>query len=257
MKIGLTLSGGGMRGMAHIGILKALEEFHQKPQIISGSSMGAIVGAFYAYGYTPDQILEIALSGHYFDGSNLSLNTLGIFKTDMMLKMFRKHIPVDDFAHLKIPLYVCVTELTQGHIEYFHEGKLHQKLLASASIPYIFPPVRLGSKLYTDGGVLNNFPIEAIADKCEFLIGAHVNSIYFSELKNLSARSFFIRIMNLALAKSVDQKADRCDLFIEPENMSKFSLFNKKEIKKVFDYGYEETKKILIEKGYKTSSNIG
>lgn len=249
--IGLTLSGGGMRGIAHIGILKALEEFGLKPEILSGTSMGAIIGAFYAYGYTPDQIFEIASSGNYFDRRNWRFGTTGIFKSQMLMDLFKKHIPNNSFEKLKLPLYICATEMSNGRIEYFHEGELHSRLLASASIPYVFPPVRIDEKVYTDGGVMNNLPIEPIRNKCDFLIGAHVNSIFYDEMKNLNARSMFGRILHLALGTTVYEKQKQCDLFIDPVHMTQFSLFEKNALETMFECGYHHTKSQLVKLGYK------
>lgn len=252
---GLTLSGGGMRGIAHIGILKALEEFGIKPTIISGSSIGSIVGAFYAYGYTPDEILEIAKRGNYFTRQNLSLSSTSIFKSEMLLALFRKHIPRDSFENLKIPLYVSTTELTNGVVETFHTGKLHQILLASASIPYIFPPIKIGKKLYSDGGIMNNLPIECIRDKSDFLVGVHVNAIDYDALDPMNTKRFFSRIIHLAIGTPVSYKKNQCELFIEPKGLEHFSIFNARGIELIFTMGYDSTKEFLIEKGYKPLKN--
>lgn len=249
-KIGLTLSGGGMRGIAHIGIIKALEEYGLRPQVLSGTSMGAIIGAFYAYGYTPDQMLEIATSGKYFNRRNFRLGTTGLFKNRMILHLLEKHIPQDSFEHLKIPLYICATELCHGRTEYFSSGPLHQRILASASIPYIFPPVRIEDNLYTDGGVTNNLPIEPIMDQCDFLIGAHVNSIVYDEMKNINARTMFGRILHLALGTTVYAKIEKCDLFIDPVHMTQFGIFNDNAFQTMFECGYHHTRSILEKNGF-------
>lgn len=249
-RIGVTLSGGGMRGIAHIGILKALEEFGFKPDIISGTSMGAIVGAFYAYGYTPDEIIQIATAGSYFNRKNFRLGTTGFFKHQMILDLLEKHLPTNSFERLKIPLYVCATELTQGKTEYFCTGELHLPVVASASIPYIFPPVRIGNKIYTDGGVTNNLPIEPIKNQCDVLIGSHVNSIVFDEMKTISARNMFGRILHLALGTTVYEKRDQCDIFVDPVNMTQYGVFNQKSAFKLFELGYRFTCSTLENAGY-------
>ncbi|MCD2421614.1 patatin-like phospholipase family protein [Niabella pedocola] len=249
--IGLTLSGGGMRGVAHIGVLKALEEYGLKPGIISGSSAGAIIGAFYAAGFSPQQMQEIVIRTSFFSRSSFRLGTTGIFNTVFLQRLFKESFPDDNFNVLKTPLYVAATEITHGRTEYFSDGKLFQALLASASIPYIFPPIRIGSKVYMDGGILNNFPIEPIYNKCDVLIGSHVNSLMYDDMQKISARKVFDRVVHLAIGKSVYSKAHACDLFFDPPGMTQFSLFDKRGIPQMLDITYTNTVRVLEEKGYR------
>ncbi|WP_300601311.1 patatin-like phospholipase family protein [Niabella sp.] len=249
--IGLTLSGGGMRGVAHIGVLKALEAFGLKPGIISGTSAGAIIGAFYAAGYSPDQMQEIVIKTSFFSRSSFRLGTTGIFNTVFLQRLFKESFPDDNFNVLNVPLYAAATEVTNGRTEYFSDGKLFQALLASASIPYIFPPIRIGEKVYMDGGILNNFPIEPIYSKCDVLIGSHVNSLVYDDMKKISARKVFDRVVHLAIGKSVYSKAHACDLFFDPPGMTQFSLFDKRGIPQMLDITYQHAVKVLEEKGYR------
>lgn len=249
--IGLTLSGGGMRGIAHIAVLKALEEYGLKPDIISGTSAGSIIGAFYSYGKTPDEMMEIVKQTTFFSRSYLKLSKNGIFSSKFILKLFNDHFPEDDFKVLKIPVYVATTELTHGIVDFFSEGELFGPLLASSSVPFVLPPVKIGDKIYVDGGVLDNLPIEPIMDKCDFLIGSHVNSISYDGLENMSLMKEFDRILHLAIAKSVYSKASHCDIFLDPPKMTKFSLFNKKFLDEMFTEAYEYSCNELEERGYK------
>lgn len=248
--IGLTLSGGGMRGIAHIAVLKALEEYNLKPQIISGTSAGSIIGAFYSLGKTPDEMIEIVKQTTFFSRSYLRLSKNGIFSSNFILKLFKDHFPEDNFSVLKIPVYVAATELTHGIVDFFSEGELFGPLLASSSVPFVLPPVRIGEKLYVDGGVLDNLPIEPIIDKCDLLIASHVNSISYDGLQNMSLMKEFDRILHLAIAKSVYSKAKSCDIFLDPPKMTKFSLFNKRNLDEMFKEVYEYTCKELEDKGY-------
>jgi len=142
--IGLTLSGGGMRGIAHIAVLKALEEYNLKPDIISGTSAGSVVAAFYALGKTPDEMLEIVKQTTFFSRSFLRLSKNGIFSSKFIMKLFTDYFPENDFRVLKIPVYVAATEMTHGIVDFFSEGELFAPLLASSSVPFILPPVRIG-----------------------------------------------------------------------------------------------------------------
>lgn len=249
--IGLTLSGGGMRGIAHIAVLKALEEFNLKPDIISGTSAGSIVAAFYSFGKTPDEMMEIVRQTTFFSRSYLRLSKNGIFSSNFILKLFKDHFPEDNFNILKIPVFVATTEMTHGIVDFFSEGELFTPLLASSSVPFVLPPVKTGDKIYVDGGVLDNLPIEPIVDKCDFLIASHVNSISYDSLENMSLMKEFDRILHLAIAKSVYSKAKSCDIFLDPPKMTKFSLFNKKSLDIMFQEVYEYTCQELENKGYK------
>ncbi|PRB05193.1 patatin [Chryseobacterium sp. MYb7] len=251
--IGLTLSGGGMRGIAHIAVLKALEEYNLKPQIISGTSAGSIIGAFYSFGKTPDEMMEIVRQTSFFSRSSLKLSKNGIFSSNFILKLFKDYFPEDNFSILEIPVYIAATEMTQGIVDFFSEGELFGPLLASSSVPFILPPVRIGEKIYVDGGVLDNLPIEPIMDKCNFLIASHVNSISFDELKKMSLMKEFDRILHLAIAKSVYSKAKFCNIFLDPPKMTKYSLFNKRYIDEMFQQVYDYTCQELEEKGFRKS----
>lgn len=248
--IGLTLSGGGMRGIAHIAVLKALEEYDLKPQIISGTSAGSIIAAFYSLGKTPDEMMEIVRQTTFFSRSYLRLSKNGIFSSNFILKLFKDHFPENDFKILKIPIYIAATEMTHGIVDFFSEGELFTPLLASSSVPFVLSPVKIGEKVYVDGGVLDNLPIEPIIDKCDFLIASHVNSISYDSLQNMSLMKEFDRILHLAIAKSVYSKAKSCDIFLDPPKMTKFSLFNKRLLDVMFQEVYEYTCNELEEKGY-------
>ncbi len=254
--IGLTLSGGGMRGIAHIAVLKALEEYNLKPHIISGTSAGSIVGAFYSFGKSPDEMMDIVRHTTFFSRSYLKLSKNGLFSPNFILKLLTDHFPENDFKILKIPVYVTATEMTHGIVDFFSEGELFAPLLASSSVPFILPPVRMDEKIYVDGGVLDNLPIEPIIDKCDFLIASHVNSISYDELKKMSVMKEFDRILHLAIAKSVYSKVKSCDIFLDPPKMTKFSLFSKKNLDIMFQEVYEYTCKELEEKGYRKGSPI-
>lgn len=249
--IGLTLSGGGMRGIAHIAVLKALEEYNLKPDIISGTSAGSIIAAFYSFGKSPDEMMEIVKQTTFFSKSFLRLSKNGIFSSNFILKLFTDYFPEDDFKILKIPIYVATTELTHGIVDFFSEGNLFLPLLASSSVPFVLPPVKIGDKIYVDGGVLDNLPIEPIIDKCDFLIASHVNSISYDSLEKMSLLKEFDRILHLAIAKSVYAKVNSCNIFLDPPKMTKFSLFNKKSLDIMFKEVYEYTCNELEDKGYK------
>jgi NTE family protein len=122
MKLGLVLSGGGARGIAHIGVLKALEEFEIKPDMISGTSSGAIIGAFYAAGFSIPEITDVIKTNKVFRFADLSLSTSGFLKTKSNEEMFRKYFKKKIFQELDIPLFISATDLLNGKTLRFHQA---------------------------------------------------------------------------------------------------------------------------------------
>ena len=163
-KVGLALSGGGLRGIGHLGAIKALEEHGYRPSIISGCSAGAIIGAFYAAGYTVDEMLRIVQENDLFPKTSFRLRASGFLDTHFLSRLFQIHIPENTFESLKIPLYVSATNLLSGKTEYLHTGALDDALLASSSIPLMFPSVQRNETVYYDGGILDNLPVKPLLD---------------------------------------------------------------------------------------------
>ncbi|WP_460764922.1 patatin-like phospholipase family protein [Niabella terrae] len=236
--IGLTLSGGGLRGIAHLGVIKAMEERNMAPQLISGSSAGAIIGAFYAGGYGPDELIDIVTRVSFFSARSLRLRRSSLFDREILMKIFKHYLP-EDFSQLKIPLYVAATDIVTGKPKYFSEGALHDALMASASIPFVFPVARIREHFYLDGGIINNLPVEPIREQCSLLVGVNVNAISHREGATLSGRSLFDQVIHLTLSQSIHHKARLCDLFINPPDMTRYSMFDKKNATVIFQYAYE------------------
>ena len=237
-KIGIVLSGRGVRGVAHLGILKSLEEFGVEPQIISGTSAGAIAGAFYAKGYSIAEILDVVKNGHFFSFSNISLENKGIFSMKGFEKIYNQYFPKNSFDELNIPLCIAATDILKGEIHYFQTGELAQAIMASSCVPVVFKPIALNGTQYIDGGILDNFPIDPLIGKCDKIIGIDVNSIQKEE-KEIGIKNILDRSFHLALGNSLRHKLAECDLFIQPPNMSQFGLFDLKKIQEIYEYGYQ------------------
>jgi len=237
-KIGIALSGGGARGIAHLGILKALEEFGIVPTHISGTSAGAIAGAFYAAGYSIPEIVTILKKGQIFNFSNILIKRQGFFAMKGFNDIYQECFPNNSFEDLNIPLYVTATDILKGELVYFSSGNLSQALMASSCIPLIFQPVNFNDTVFVDGGVLNNFPTEPLMGQCDIIIGSYVNSVK-KELDQVHMNNIVDRCFHLAMKGSVQSKIDSCTLYIEPPNMSQFSLFNLKKSDEIFEYGYQ------------------
>lgn len=241
---GIALSGGAVRGLAHLGALKALHEAGIYPDVISGVSAGSIAGAFYADGYEPDEILDIFEKKSFYDLVNVLFKNSGLLDIRGLKKLLKNNLKAKRFDELKKPFYVTATNLKTGATEYFNEGDLVATVLASSSIPILFKPQKINKNMYVDGGLTNNLPIEPIEKKCNKLIGINVNPLEenpkLNGLKNIAIHSFHISI-----ASSVNGKKDLFDVYVEPQALRKYGYFNVKESRDIFNIGYEATVQTL------------
>ncbi len=241
---GIALSGGGVRGFAHLGVLKALNEHDIYPEIISGTSAGAIAGVFYADGYSPEESFEIFYNNSLFHFTQVSIPNKGFLSMEKVSKILKKTIRAKTFEELKIPLYVAASNLNDGEIEYFHQGKIIDKVIASASIPVLFKPQIINGKTFVDGGVFDNLPIEPIKNQCEKLIGSHLNPLEKEE--NLdSIMKIAERTFHLSVGAKLKEKKEVCDLFIEAEELRNYGMLGLDKGREIFEAGYKITQKIL------------
>src|SRR5579859_6630458 len=154
MKIGIALSGGGARGIAHIGVLKALEEMGVEISVMSGTSAGSIVASLYAYGLTPDQILEQVRQLSLLKSVRPAWSWAGLLTMSGLKELIIKNVPENNFQSLRIPLTIAATEIRKGEVTYFSSGELASAVVASCSIPAVFNPAAVNGSLYVDGGLL-------------------------------------------------------------------------------------------------------
>ena len=245
-KFGISLSGGGARGILHLGVLEALEKYGILPEIISGTSMGALVGVFYASGMKPLEILDLVKLSKLHRMINWKLPANGLLDLKKARSILEKNIPEDDFACLKIPFFCTVSNLNSGLTETKSSGKLFQWVLASASIPVIFEPQIIDGKTYVDGGLFNNLPVDCIRDQCRFLIGVHVNRNNPEEnitgLQAIAERTF-----RLVFAQNVQESMALCDFVIDPPQTRLFNTFDFGKANEIFKIGFDETERRILE----------
>ncbi|WP_162339866.1 patatin-like phospholipase family protein [Cyclobacterium salsum] len=242
--IGIVLSGGGVRGIAHLGVLQALNEKGIYPDYLSGSSAGAIAAVMYASGYKPEQILDIIVQTNYFKFFKPAISFKALLKMDLFEGLFAKYIPVDDFSALKIPTFVASTNILTGQTVYFSEGSIIQKLMASSCIPGMFEPISLDGALYVDGGVLNNLPVEPLRDKCQTIIGVNCN--HLPELQTIShIKALIERSVILSMNYNVYSRRSLCDYFIEPPGLASFGVLEIKRAKDIYAAGYTSCREYL------------
>ena len=235
-KFGFSLSGGGARGIVQLGIMQAMYEHGIKPTIIAGTSMGAINGLFLAAGYTPRETYEILLKN--FDSKAIPF-WRGVRKGFQGLtQIFKQYIDVACFEDLDIPLYVSATNLNTGRNELVSRGNLlFDYVIASASIPVIFPPYAINGHHYVDGGVSNNFPTRVLLGKCDKIIGIHVNHLAEEDgFRNMFA--IIERIYRIAIHSTIADRFDLCDFCIDPQEIMKYSMFDFDKMTEIYKLGY-------------------
>lgn len=239
--IGLVLSGGGIRGMAHIGLLKALKEHGIEVDRVAGSSIGALVGALYANGNSTDEMLDFFKQTPLFQYSFFAIGKPGLIDTAKYKNVFKKFFPENSFEGLSKPLYIVATDLINGSEKVFNQGELILPLLASAALAPVFSPVEIDGVLYADGGIMNNFPKEYVEEQCDFIIGSNV-SINSKLTKKELSNSIQLagRITGLMIYASCREKIGECDVLIEPQELEHIGVLDKKGIEKAYTIGYDK-----------------
>lgn len=237
-RLGVALSGGGARGFAHVGALKALEEAGMKPDVIAGVSAGAVAAVMYAAGVPLDEMLSLFTSTKFTDFARPSLiHGDGMFSLMRFKQFIEEATGIDRLENLRIPTYVGVTDLDHGEPAEFHEGPLGERVVASCSIPIVFSPVEIDGIHYVDGGVLRNLPAWIIREKCETLIGINVSPLRTFEYRK-SFLDIGMRTYNLMAKANQQQDMDICDHVIITSELIHYQVFNLKDIHKAYLSGY-------------------
>jgi len=242
---GIVLSGGGARGLAHIGVLAALEKHGIVPGIVAGSSMGAIIGTFYAAGLSPDQMLAIAKDKKLYNLFKWTMpKKSGMLSLKILKQVLESNIKADSFQSLKKELYISVSNISSGRHEIVSSGPLFQAVLASASIPIVFEPQIINGQTYIDGGFFNDLPVEPLVGHCSKIIASHVNyngpDPHLSNIKSIAER-----IYRLAIYQHVDKNFGKCDYIIDPPALREHGIFDFKHIDKLFGIGFEAAEALI------------
>jgi NTE family protein len=247
MKVGATLSGGFLRGAAHIGFLKALEYKGYPPSFVCGASAGAVVGALYCAGYSPERILEIAKGYSWRKLASPSFKG-GLFKLEGLYKGLVELIGKITFRELKIPLCVAVVNLRTLKVEFKREGEVAATVVASCSLPPIFAPWKVGNEYYIDGGIRNCLPAEATkAFGVDINICSNVNHISERDYSPTSLVDVAFRGSLAALLENQERRFPYCDIIV---NHSPSTSFDFRQIESIAQKGYEDTLLALEEVKY-------
>ncbi len=257
-KVGLVLSGGGAKGLAHIGALKVIEEAGVTIDYIGGTSMGAIVGALYASGYSADQLDSIFRNTNLTNliQDNLPRDAKTFYEKEdseryaltLPFNDFKLSFPqglsggqniynalvqllfnvkdVRDFNELPIPFFCIATNVETGKEVMLNKGYLPEAILASGTFPSLFQPSEVEGEVLIDGGVLNNYPVEELlAMGADFIIGVDVQHGLRDRASLMSATEILLQINNFRTIKDMQRKSALTDIYIKPE-MDKFSVID-------------------------------
>lgn len=255
-RIGLVLSGGGARGIAHLGVLAALDELGIRPARIAGTSSGAIVGAFYCAGWAPRRILaelqatniprllRPAFTGFGLWAPSALGGAFGLLRHEAAEALFARHLGSGArFEDLRIPLTIGTTDLLTGEAVFYSSGPLLRPLLGATAVPLIYQPVAHDGRLLVDGGLINNLPVEALTDgpdACPVVIGSHTNPIDVGH-RPRTFRSLALRTLQLAINNNVRSRLIACNVVLEPPALRRISPLGYRRADELFRIGYEHT----------------
>ncbi len=240
MKITLSLSGGGLRGAAHVGAIKFLEEQGVKVAAVSGSSAGAIVGLFLAAGLKSDDMLAFLKSLEKKELFAWASGAIGIFKMERLENKLRETLNITNYNELNIPLHTCVTDIDSGESLYIASGDAISYTIASSTITPLFQSKEIDGKSYIDGGFSDNLPLKPLLDYNEKSLAININPLVAEELttfKSLAIRSILIMIRSNSMSAKKLANA-----YFEVKGVAKMHLFNFDEIEMAYEAGYNELK---------------
>lgn len=242
--LGLCLSGGGAIGLAHIGVLQALLENNIRPEVVSGSSMGAIVGTLYAADITPLEMMEVIKEDKLYLVSKLmtfkpTFWRSGFSTHGTVRALIKEMIPHNSFEKLPRKLMICVTNTKTMQWEIKDKGRnVCSWVSASASIPGVFEAYEKDGVYYFDGGVLNNMPAQPLKPLCRAIIGVDVLPLVPPTEMKRPVDAMMSAIRGIQHVNSKEGRS-LCDFLIEPNAATKFHEFRFDAYEKIFKIGYK------------------
>lgn len=248
--LGLALSGGGVKGFAHAGALRALHEHGIRPDIIAGTSAGSVVAVLYAAGYSPEGICEIFRSKGYGYFVTPGLRASGMFNPSKFVKFLQQSVKYENLEDLPIPVRVVATDLDHGKSVVFSQGRVAERVMASSSIPIVFMPAEIDGVTYVDGGIFRNFPVSVIRGECEKVIGVNVSPLvpdsYKKNMLGIAERSY-----NFMFRGNTMRDRKLCDVLIEMPEALQYGNLDLAKLDTIYQLGYEITSRQLEEQLHK------
>jgi NTE family protein len=286
LKIGLVLSGGGAKGMAHIGALKVIEKAGIKLDFIGGTSMGAIIGALYASGYSATELDSMFNATNFgtLIQDNLPRSAKTFYEKDdserysltLPFKNFKVSVPsaysrgqniynelvrllyhvkdIEDFSKLPIPFVCLATDMETGKQVVLDTGYLPEAVLASGTLPSLFEPSVIDNRVLIDGGVVNNYPIdEVLALGADIIIGVDVQHGLSDREALMSATEILLQINNYRTVNDMKVKSNKTDIYIKPQ-IEQYSVIEFNKLKEIIKTG-EDAAQLKFDELQKIASN--
>lgn len=244
--LGLALGSGGSRGVAHIGILLALEEAGITPDYITGCSMGAVVGGCYASGMSVETMRDIALQIKARDIIDIGagfVSGMGVLRTKKLEEMLSNLLGSQQIEDMKIPFRCVATELHSGKLHVFENGPAALAIRASSTIPCVFRPVISDDKMFVDGGCLCRVPVKQAKEMgADVVVAVDVLSNTSEEVENIgNILDLVLRVFDIMDAQQTQMHSaldgDIADIVIKPP-MKGISQYAVKDLDKIFEEGY-------------------
>ncbi len=243
-KVGLALGGGAVLGAAHVGVLKALDEQEIEISYIAGTSIGAFVASFFAFGKNWKDIQEIASELRWLDITEVSLSQYGILSNEKMGKLITKHIGDKNLEDAKIPVSMIATNVANGEKVVLEKGSVTKAAMASSCIPGIFKPVEINDNMLVDGGIVENVPINAVKNMgADQIIGVDLNANHkYGKPKNII--DVVVNSFHYTLMAAAKLQTEEADLLIKPD-LSSFNRANMDQVEDLMKQGYKDATEAL------------
>lgn len=243
-KLGLALSGGGVRGFAHIGALRALDDYGVKPDVMAGVSAGSIVAVCYAAGMKPDEIFETFMNADLKSFLQVDLSRSGFLRLDKLQEFLDELLPVKFLEDLHIPTIIGTTDIDNQCEHPFDTGEIAPRVAASCSLPIMFIPIEIDGVNCVDGGVLHNLPSYYLRPICEKVIGINVSPSVLGKVK-MNIHSLAYRTYKIMTRRNVVVDKALCDLLIDIEAVQQYGTFELNQASRIAQVAYFETMKVL------------
>ncbi len=244
-KIGLALGGGAARGYAHIGVLKILERERIPVDLIAGTSMGSLVGAYYACGFRSSELEEIAIATKRRHIGSIGFSKKGLLSTRKITKMLSRNIGSRTFQDLAIPLSIVTTDILTGEEVVISTGSVKEAVLASISIAGVFPPREVDGRLLIDGGYVNQVPVSVVRNMgADFVIAVDVGFLAEKRDKYNNAIQISMRAIDIMAKKLMAMEEKDADVIIKPDVESEsITAYHKAEF--FIEAGAKTTEEVL------------
>lgn len=245
MKIGLALSGGAARGLAHVGVLNYLEEKGLEPDIIAGTSAGSIAGALYCSGYSAEEVGRIAAGLSWKDLIRVTIPRIGLIDSRRLLKVLQEYLGAKTFEDLERPLLVNAVDLLSGREIILKQGPVAQAVQASCAIPGIFTPVKWQGCLLVDGGLLDNLPTKLLRNRgLDQIIAVNVGGQKPLDHNPGTIIEVLIQSFDILRRTRDEEAVESSDIIIEPD-LGDIAFHDTGQAEELFARGYEAAREAL------------